>query len=326
MSDSRPKAFTLIELLVVITIILILVAVTLPVLNAIWQDASALRCKNNLKQMGLWFLQESVRNRIYHPGGDDRTSPGTWPDVHSMLVSSFKTTEITHCPSVKPDSALRPDAWSTCSYAYVGNMNLTYKCTCDACGSDPGKKVWRLYWSGVNYTGDHGIDDVGGNLDKLKNLPLAANLYFQSKSVDEGEPTSPTIPDHQDTDTFTSKDRKKFRDLRALRAMPITPSDHKINQPLLMDIVVYRTTGTAGMPTSSNTSWKATDLDITEANKEGVLRANHCNTSATKKRGWGINVFYSSGNVEWKRWDELRFQVMAKKVSQDGDKYHSYFY
>ncbi|MFH1731318.1 MAG: type II secretion system protein [Planctomycetota bacterium] len=325
MFNGRTKAFTLIELLVVVTIILILVAVILPVLNQIWRDAEAVKCKSNLRQVGLWFLQEAVRNHVYHSGGDGRTAPGLWPDIHSMLARSFRTTEITRCPSVK-DSSLRPD-WATCSYAYVGNMNLTYDCTCDTCGSSPGKKVWRLYWAGVNYTGNHGNADAGGNFDRFKGMwpdNLADNLVFLKDSVDEGEPNEPTIPAHQDTDLFTSKDRKKFRDLRALRAVPITPSDNRSNRPLLMDILVYRRTGTADLPSASKTSWKATDLILDADDNTGVLYANHCSTSAVKKTGWGINIFYSSGNVEWKRWDQLRFQVTAKNKASDT--YDSYFY
>jgi len=324
MFNGRTKAFTLIELLVVITIILILVGVLLPVLNQIWRDAEKVKCKSNLRQIGQWFMQEAIRNRVYHSGGDDRTSPGVWPDIHSMLVRSLRTPEITDCPSVKPDSPLRPD-WATCSYAYVGNMNLTYDCTCSTCGGSPGKKVWRLYWAGVDYTGDHGNDDAGGNFNRFAGMwpdNLADNLVFLKDSVDEGEPDEPTIPDHQDTDRFTSNDRKKFRDLRALRAVPITMSDNRSSRPLLMDIVVYRTTGTADLPSASKPM--ATDLALDAHDNTGVLYANHCSTSAVKKKGWGINILYSTGNVEWKNWDELRFQVMAK--NKGSGIYDSYFY
>lgn len=323
MFNGRTKAFTLIELLVVITIILILVAVILPVLNEVWRDAEKIKCKNNLRQVGMWFLQEAVTNRIYHPGGDDRVAPGIWPDIHSMLARSFRATDITRCPSVK-DAVLRPD-WATCSYAYVGNMNLTYDCTSNTCGGDPGQKVWRLYWAGVDYTGDHDSDIAGGNFNRLKGMwpdNLADNLIFLKDSVDKDEPNEPTIPDHQDTDRFTSNDRKKFRDLRALRAVPITMSDNRSSRPLLMDILVYRATETADLPSASKPM--ATDLALDAYDNAGVLYANHCSTSAIKKKGWGVNIFYSSGNVEWKRWDQLRFQVMARNKTSGS--YDSYFY
>ncbi len=329
MSTARRRGFTLIELLMVVVVIAILVAVALPVLFKILSDAEIVQCQGRLKNVGTWFIAEAVvpRNRAYPAGHPtQRTSPGRWPTIHSELISSLKTEEITRCPSVKPESPLSSDVWSTCSYAYVGNMNLMYSCTCSECGSD-GKDVWRLYWSGVDYTGDHGDADAGGNLNKLKGLPLADNLVFLRGSVDGDEPTSPTIPDHQDTAVFTSDDRPvKFRDQRALRAIPMTPADHNRSVPLVLDILVYRTTGTTGFPTSSATSWKASDLDITETNKYDVLYANHCNTSATNKRDWGINIFYSNGQVKWKGWDDLRFQVTVKKVVEDANKYHSYFY
>ena len=336
MFNIRTKAFTLLELLVVVVIILILVAVLLPVVNEAWRHAEVVKCKNNLRQVGAWFMQEAVRNHMYHSGGENRTSPGVWPDIHQLLVNSFGSQatagvhDITHCASSKADSLLRP-AWATCSYAYVGNMNMTYTCTSTACGC--GKEVWRLYWAGVNYTGDHSSDDAGGNFDKFKGMwpdNLADNLIFLEKSADPGEGQDtegnpiPTIPDHQDAESFGDGDRRKFRDLRALRAVPVTISDNRSNRPLLMDILVYRTTGTADLPSASSTSWKAADLPLDPDDNTGVLYANHCSTSVANKKGWGINIFYSSGNIAWKNWDELRFQVMAKNKADDV--YDSYFY
>ena len=330
MMSGRTKAFTLIELLVVVVIILILVAVMVPVLTKVWKGAEVVQCKNNMKQVGLWFVQEAVTNRMYHSGGSGRTGPGNWPDIHALLLTSLKTPKITHCASVKENSPLRANAWATCSYAYLGNAAVTYSCKCSTCGDNPGKQVWRFYWSGVDYKGDHGNTDAGGDLNGLKGLPLADNLVFLESSVDADEANTPTIPEHQDTDQFATGDVKKFRDIRALRALPVSPADHRSNQPILCDFAVYRTGNFTftGAPTSSTTSWKATDLDdiITEQNKVGLLFANHCVTSATGKNGWGINVFYSSGNIAWKRWDELRFQVMARKVPSDDDKHHWYFF
>jgi prepilin-type N-terminal cleavage/methylation domain-containing protein len=97
---ARQKGFTLIELLVVIAIIALLMAILVPTLQRVRQQAKAVGCQSNLKQWCLIFAMYTNENEGRFPAWVESAEP--WPQVLKALWPYHRdTNDLFLCPMAR---------------------------------------------------------------------------------------------------------------------------------------------------------------------------------------------------------------------------------
>ena len=101
------QAFTLIELLVVIAIIGVLAAMLMPTLGKAKEQARAIDCVNNLRQIGValqLYVDENnnrlpiMRDRLL---GTNAPPTNAFPSVEIVLATQLGNVQVLRCPSDK---------------------------------------------------------------------------------------------------------------------------------------------------------------------------------------------------------------------------------
>jgi prepilin-type processing-associated H-X9-DG protein/prepilin-type N-terminal cleavage/methylation domain-containing protein len=148
-SRSRLTAFTLIELLVVIAIIAILAAILFPVFATAREKARQTSCANNMKQLGIAFLQYEQDYDEQNPFGRSGSNPSGWMgDGWAYCIYPYvKATGAFACPDDTTQIAVSANEKGDSLCSYATNTQLQELSTVKF--SAPAKTVQLVEISGV---------------------------------------------------------------------------------------------------------------------------------------------------------------------------------
>ncbi len=165
------KGLTLIELLLVLAIVLSLIAISLPALVRVRNQAQGAVCIQNLKTLSLAWL-------LYKDDNDDRLVGGfVGNDTFNWVQAPSDTANSTEA---QERDGIRRGAL----FRYTGNTIDAYRCPADQRKLNPGKVAFRSY-SIVGGANGEGWQDTYAQLERYSQIFLPAQRYI---FVEEADP------------------------------------------------------------------------------------------------------------------------------------------
>lgn len=121
-TDSRsPGGFTLVELIVVVAVIAILISLLVPVLGRARSEAETVKCRANLKSLGLALNLYAQNNNQDYPVAERCHNPHL--DLLELTAGYVNPPELFYCPAnTEPDQTYTP------ANVAAGNISYFYFC------------------------------------------------------------------------------------------------------------------------------------------------------------------------------------------------------